>query len=357
MLFSNLKIVVFIIFFSILVSNCLAQEKTDSKEFNLENSPIEKEVKNQYLKLSLNGNIKPMQEILSKNGDKSPKLKKLNEEFTKRFVTRTEKYESSGDKFVDETLAIFRNYWIEVLMQKTDASKAETELDSNLAELVSKYGLDQKQNPAQTVRDEFTKRGFYLLTGVTAPYRELMIWKRQDEKIYDVKLTDTKQNLTVVALYDFVSHGWLSFSSFGINASAGWATRDKLFVVASAYEIGSESFEVSYLKHEARHFVDRRNFPDLQGFELEYRAKLTELVYAEETSLKLINKFIVESNKDSKAAHPLGNHKVISDMSKAIFKKNYEGDLEEWEKLKTPVIQRTARKLLQQKTKKLYQLK
>ncbi len=349
-LFSR-KVILSLTLLLILPLESIGQKK---KSFHLSDKvPAEKTIRNRYHRSSLSGNIKQIGPLLSEKRSCSPKIQKLFEKYTQRFITRTEKPNSSGDSFVDEVLTAFRQYWADVLMQKTDSAQGSTDLDSSLIKINAKYGLKRSDNPSAAIKNEFRKRGYYLLTGVTSPYKELMVWKSQTETTYSVQLTDVKQDLTVVVLNDFVSLGWLGFASFGMHHTGGWATKVKLFAVAPSYDIGSESFKVSYLKHEARHLVDNRLYPSLKGVQLEYRAKLTELVYADKNISKLLENFIVGANKNSHSPHPKANFEVIRALSSAVFGKTYEEDVNEWKKIDTSVIQATARKLLKANTKQL----
>ena len=63
------------------------------------------------------------------------------------------------------------------------------------------------------------------------------------------------------------------------------ASSNGLFAIGDC-DRTSETFLVSYLKHEARHFADTLDFPNLSGADLEYRAKLTELAFACGTSFE-----------------------------------------------------------------------
>ena len=92
---------------------------------------------------------------------------------------------------------------------------------------------------------------------------DLFLWREQHERTYDIDLGDTRVNVKVVFMDDFLSHGWSSFATLGHARAGGWATREALFCKAEDYDVESESFKISYLRHEGRHFADYKQFPAL----------------------------------------------------------------------------------------------
>ena len=51
-------------------------------------------------------------------------------------------------------------------------------------------------------------------------------------------------------------------------------------MVPAYKSLDAETFSVRFLAHETQHFADKYNFGHLESWELEYRAKLTELALA-----------------------------------------------------------------------------
>jgi hypothetical protein len=114
----------------------------------------------------------------------------------------------------------------------------------------------------------------------------------------------------ITYLDDFVSFGWTGFATFDKIHNGGWATKERLFCVRPSYDLNSEQFMVSYLAHEARHFLDYKQFPCLQQADLEYRAKLTELAMADETSMDLTGAFKKNALNDPKSPHALAAYHI-----------------------------------------------
>ena len=62
-----------------------------------------------------------------------------------------------------------------------------------------------------------------------------------------------------------------------MTSTGGWAKEDGLYCLCRHYDLDSERYKLSFLKHEARHFADYELYPELQPSDMEYRSKLTEL--------------------------------------------------------------------------------
>ncbi|MEE8258105.1 MAG: hypothetical protein V3R20_00290, partial [Sphingomonadales bacterium] len=149
-------------------------------------------------------------------------------------------------------------------------------------------------------------------------------------------------------LGDFVSLGWASFATFGGPSTGGWATREGLFVVTPRWDLNSEAFRISYFMHEGRHFADYKKYPNLEQPDLEYRAKLTELAFSDESTFDLLNKFTQHAAKVENAPHPLANWHVINDLSREFLNGEWPESAEDWEKIPAFEIQAFAKKLLQE---------
>ena len=187
----------------------------------------------------------------------------------------------------------------------------------------------------------------FALAGVTSPYYELAIWKTQSQRTYSVDLLDRRVKTKVVFLDGFVSFGWAGFATCDRYHTAGWATPTALFAVKSAYDLGSETFRVSYLAHESRHFSDYGRFPKLEQPELEYRAKLTELSLADETAHGLIATFARRAGRDRNSPHDFANYWVSKNLSKVLFESDVPiDDADVWKGLPARQIRQAAKRLL-----------
>ena len=55
--------------------------------------------------------------------------------------------------------------------------------------------------------------------------------------------------------------------------------------IRSSYDLQSEDFTVSLLRHESQYVVDLQRYPDMTPADQEYRAKLVELIYTRSRNL------------------------------------------------------------------------
>jgi hypothetical protein len=179
-----------------------------------------------------------------------------------------------------------------------------------------------------------------------------MLWRDTRTARYDVELTDSRQNVVVHFLSDFVMRGWSHFATFGRSSTGGWADRDALYCIEDAYDLASENFSNSYLRHEARHFADYERYPELQAADLEYRGKLTEIAFSTDV-LRLLGTFRQHSNAASAAPHALANWHVVKDMT-AATNSSCNGDMTGClEPVSNEDLQAAARRLLVDHANKL----
>jgi hypothetical protein len=68
------------------------------------------------------------------------------------------------------------------------------------------------------------------------------------------------------------------------------------------------------LGHETQHFADLQQFPGLQPWELEYRAKLAELWMSRASLQFLLGKFNSDQGDDQQVPHLFANRRVMRDL-------------------------------------------
>jgi hypothetical protein len=222
-------------------------------------------------------------------------------------------------------VAIYRSYWLSLLMRREESNAAEEKLRRSLIELLretpqnvgNEAMLDDLSDRVVTLVE---RHGLHALTGVTSPYHELMIWKTEEERRFPISLVEGSIEVPVVFIDNFVSEGWLRYATCGLSGTGGWATKEKLFALRSRYDLSSESFHASYLHHEGQHFFDYLQFPLLEQPELEYRAKLAELI-ATKTDAYLIEsleEFSTNARRGRDAPHPHAEFWLVHDLRKRV---------------------------------------
>ncbi|MBL6992231.1 MAG: hypothetical protein ISR65_20770 [Bacteriovoracaceae bacterium] len=307
-----------------------------------------------------------IEELISKikrvpNSSLTPKYQQLKGCLLNVFVHNndTRRFKAK-DQFVRDLLEVYKKYWKLALLKEAAQKKAENYLSHEIETLLKNYSINFKKSKGinyleKMVSKELTKRGFYHILGVVQPLRELEIWKRERKKIYTVELfKKTKQKVTVVFMEEFVTNGWADYASCGITFPGGWAKKDALYCVKKRYSVNSESFNVTYLVHEAQHFSDYKKFPKLKQIDLEYRAKLAEIYSSKRLLYTLIENFTAEESTDLSIPHSYASNKIIADLSKKVFNINYlQKDSKKWRKVDKLSIKSAALNLYNEHTEKL----
>ena len=131
---------------------------------------------------------------------------------------------------------------------------------------------------------------------------------------------------------------------------------DGLYCVAECYDLkrleDDVEFQVSLLKHEAQHFADLADFPELKGTDLEYRAKLVELIYY--TSIEdRFTHFFREADNDASNPHTYASYRILKDLSKQVFDEPYVQDENRWQVIDYNVVIEKARQLLAENSRSL----
>lgn len=239
-----------------------------------------------------------------------------------------------------EILPLFRAYWTKAIMDKEGRHQAELELLNQLSIILE---IDDPEVIEPMIIKRLQSDGLNALMGRTGQLRELMIWQTQSEEIEQVELPDGSVNTTVFYLDEFISNGWSSYFSCNTLGTGGWAQSDGLYVVMPRWKrLDEERFRVSLLAHESQHFQDYLKFPDIAGWELEYRAKLVELALANVEQARLIKRFTANQGSDEGDAHSYANRKVVTDLR--TYLRLEVSDLLEFDS--TSVIQKAAVDLL-----------
>lgn len=278
-----------------------------------------------------------------------PEKKELYEKYQSLFE-KEEYLTYDIEKILNEILLLYQKYYRDVLYLKIPAQEAEHTLLERLKVLLSVKDTDitMEKLEEKDVAQAFTQRGYYFQGGQTGRFYGPYIWKKTEIQTYDVELPDGMQKYSVRFLDDFISRSWLDYISFSDVGTGGWADENGMInCVKSSYDLDSESFRVSLLKHEAQHTMDHQKYADLTTAELEYRAKLVELIYSEKRNL--LKSFLSEADPSQKD----NGHAVASEWIAGGFESKTGCSRAQLEELPVAQIQTVAAKLFQESNKEL----
>lgn len=218
------------------------------------------------------------------------------------------------DIFAGDVLYLYQTYWWHALMSPPEREPRSDQLKQALSRLLGERTTIESWDEIEArVAAELRTRGYYAQLGVTPPLRELMIWRKQQSSLHEVALPEGSFPVQLELLDDFVTRGWSAYARCDRSSNAGWATRDRLYAVgpAFAHGIDNDAFRASLLGHETQHFADLTRFPDLTSWELEYRAKLTELWLSRDSMAWLLDKFHRDQGTDKQVPHLFANQQVM----------------------------------------------
>jgi len=267
---------------------------------------------------------------------------------------------------VQDALLAYGRYFVRVLQNKTPAPEAEALLRNDLLPLVpvtpDAGALQTLDDVEEALAAQFRERGLYFLGGRTLPHYGPYIWKRTDGRAFQVELPDGAQEVMVHFLHEFLMRGWWHFNTYGESGAAGWAKwgepdwPDGLYCVYDAWKLdeGPENpaFQNSLLEHEAQHLIDFRNYPGLAGVDLEYRAKLVELIYLSALEDRFIW-LLSEAQDDPAHPHSQASYRLITAFSRHLFSEDYVRDEAKWREVEYGRIQKHARRLLAEHSRAL----
>ena len=284
------------------------------------------------------------------------KYQKTKKKYAARFSNDTENVKMPcKNEVINEICSIYQNYWRIKLLN------ASIDCDSILYSKLSHYLVDNELTErnidelSKTIKDdsELTKvierEGVYCkflrLNGI----QDLLIWDEQSVSKYSIELPENSIDINVIFIENYVLQGAANYATFGHSQIGGWASNSdsSLFCNKGAYKLRSEKFQYSYLKHESIHFIDIKDYPNLESADLEYRAKLIELIYCtEKTIYKRLDEFILGASNETRTnSHAYANHHLICQLSKEIFATELEIDISKWKSIPPEEINKTSVKL------------
>ena len=267
------------------------------------------------------------------------------------------------DGWLRDALMAYLRHFVRVFEDGEPREAAESALAAELCAVVgvAPTGDDDADVTAaeEALATGFVERGHRFLGGRTPPYLGAYIWSRTDDRRFSVTLPKgIEQEVTVHFMHGFLIRGWLHWRTFGEQGAGGWYKQDDpdwpdgLYAVADRYPDPdtNRAFQVSLLGHEAQHVADHRVFPGLSSAELEYRAKLVELIGFDSVDGRL-RFFLSDAADDPEQPHPFAAHLIVERLIERIFPGS--PDDVDWDAVPYPEIRGHAEALLEEDTDRL----
>ena len=233
-------------------------------------------------------------------------------------IFKNEKYQRYDlDDSINEIMAAYQSYYRDIFYLRLDSDAAEEILRVKLLSLI---GAGEPETPLCELEREhipalFRSRGFHFMGGKTSGFYGPYVWKSTETVTYDVELPDGVQSYHVKLLDGFVTRSWIDYLSLGAIGPGGWTDGDGIInCVKSAWDLQSEAFQISLLKHEAQHARDLASGEEMTSAELEYRAKLVELIYTHERNL--LEQFAREADDSQlENGHTVAAARIVCDFA------------------------------------------
>lgn len=223
------------------------------------------------------------------------------------------------DSHLNRILTIYQQYFREAFYVEITPDQAAENMRRRFVSLFDisdqTTGLSEIENTQ--IAPAFEAQGFHFLGGRTGGYWGPYIWSVTHPHSFHVALPNGSQEFTVSCLDGFLLKSWLDYLSFGEVGTGGWTDGDGMIhCVKSSYDLHGESFTVSLLKHEAQHVMDLSRYPQMSSEDLEYRAKLVELIYSEKRNL--LCQFLHEADSSrTDNGHGIAAARIIREFARA----------------------------------------
>ena len=275
-----------------------------------------------------------------------------------RFITKEEtKENTSGNKIIDDVSNIYRDYWRNELLKKDSENRTDSTLYQNLADYLFSKRLTtlSKDSLLKTIKNDtelkriINEEGFKSRFMYRNGFQDLLIWNKESNVKYEVILPKDTISTIVIFIENYILNGYDNYATFGSSQVGGWAEKESatLYCNKNEYNLNSEKFKISYLKHESLHFTDLNEYPNLSSTDLEYRSKVIELMYCtEETVYDRIAQFITGANNSNRNhSHPYANYILVKNLSKLIFNSEFNSEINQWKKISVDRINKAASSL------------
>ncbi len=304
-------------------------------------------VESEYLSYLWKGQLREAVDYLSK----FPEKRELHDKYIQVFE-EGQYFQRTDNQIVGAIDKIYQEYYRNVFWKRMQIEVADKLLLQELEAFCEKTSGAIDGDTEDKIMSIIKGEGYECLCGKTQGYYGPYIWKSSTVLTYEVELPDCIEPYPVVMMDGFISRSWLDFISFGRTGAGGWADENgTLCCVKGVYDTNSDDFIYSFLKHEAQHAYDKKRFPNITSTDLEYRAKLVELIYC--SDVQIIKKLIDEAdNTNPDNSHAVAAYRIISNLSKKIYGCDYMNDENAW-KDQLSDVKKYAKELLEESSEAL----
>lgn len=303
--------------------------------------------------LCIQGEITQIYQQLIEKENRTLEEETMLKNYQQRFFQKNEPFQHV-DKWIEYVVNCYQSYFIDVLTCRKDVYQAEGKLLIDLSKSISSQAKSMEEVEDE-LKQKFKLKGYSFLGGRTSPHYGPYIWQSTESKKVDVELLKEIETVQVFFLDDFLMMGWLDFATFGEIGAGGWASEEGIYCILPRYRecLNEDRFLVSFFKHEAQHYNDFKHYPNLSGKELEYRAKLIELIYYSDH--RFLERLIQHAiNND--IPHNNASYQIMQQLSTYFFQKNEQKDMHKWLSIHYKEISQYGKKLYCQHTDRLNRL-
>ena len=307
-----------------------------------------------YISMAIQGDLSGASRLFAEYTDYAdPENAALLEQFNEQFLYEKGKVQGLNEaEFAGDVTRAYEAYWRSALLDG-GAQEAQLQvLESELSNALSRHHFIMADGTAvyEALNQTLESRGIYFLASAAPPLRDLFLWREEESRTYSVQLTDRRLTLEVLFMDDFLLQGWKDYASLGLVTTTGWVEGGKLYCLGWAYDTDSENFEVSYLKHEARHLADLDQYPDMKSTELEYRAKLTELAFANASLKRILEDFTEKAAENPDSPHAMANWRIVRSVYREVYEEEFPDNFAGWGYVDPSKVNHIARDLLERNT-------
>lgn len=249
-----------------------------------------------------------------------------------------------------EILLCYQKYYREVFYLELPEAECAERLRLGLLEQFPEATADMDLDTIEKgpFLEFITRRGWFMKPGRIGGYRSPFLWKKSELRTYQAELPEGMQECSFVFAEDFIFLGHWWYLSLGEHAAGAWVGDDGIvYCDWKSYDLESEDFNISMLKHEAQHVMDLNRWPELSSEMLEYRAYLLDLIYYESEN-RLIYFDANASLEDPDNEYACAAYYVCSDFYQRF-------PVDDFGSIPIPEIQAYARELLRISTERCLQ--